>query len=229
MRMIVAFEKTERVRHIGHLDIQRAMQRALRRSGLPVRYSQGFNPHAVLSFASPLPVGVGGAEELMDVALESDVGEAAFAEALTAALPPSLPLRAVRAVDDRFPALMAQLRTAEYEAVFLPCEEARAMARAVPALLGRQSIPAVRRTKSGEKPCDIRPMLHALAAGETPSEIRFTLRVSLTERETLKPDLLLSTLATQAGVALPAYRLRRLRLYGETDHGPKGLLEMCGP
>lgn len=103
------------------------------------------------------------------------------------------------------------------------------MARAVLALLGRQSIPAVRRTKSGEKPCDIRPMLHALAAGETPSEIRFTLRVSLTERETLKPDLLLSTLATQAGVALPAYRLRRLRLYGETDHGPKGLLEMCGP
>lgn len=83
MRMIVAFEKTERVRHIGHLDMQRAMQRALRRSGLPVRYSQGFNPHAVLSFASPLPVGVGGAEELMDVALESDVGEAAFAEALT--------------------------------------------------------------------------------------------------------------------------------------------------
>ena len=70
MRMIVAFNKTEQVRHVGHLDMQRAMQRALRRSDLPIRYSNGFNPHALMSFAMPLPVGVGGDEELFEVGVE---------------------------------------------------------------------------------------------------------------------------------------------------------------
>ena len=65
MRMIVAFEKTEQVRHVGHLDLQRAVNRALRRSGLPIRYSNGFNTHALLSFASPQPLGVSGEEELL--------------------------------------------------------------------------------------------------------------------------------------------------------------------
>ena len=52
--MIAVFEKSERLRHIGHLDIQRAVMRALRRSGLPVSYSKGFNPHILLTFASAL-------------------------------------------------------------------------------------------------------------------------------------------------------------------------------
>ena len=60
MRMMVVFEKGETLRYIGHLDLMRAMQRALRRSGLPIRYSNGFNPHIRLSFAAPLSVGVVG-------------------------------------------------------------------------------------------------------------------------------------------------------------------------
>ncbi len=51
MRAIAVFEKGERLRHIGHLDLMRAMQRALRRSGLPVAYSKGFSPHVIVSFA----------------------------------------------------------------------------------------------------------------------------------------------------------------------------------
>ncbi|MBO4377683.1 MAG: DUF2344 domain-containing protein, partial [Clostridia bacterium] len=45
MKMLVIFEKTKRIRHVGHLDLMRTMQRALRRSGLPVAFSMGFNPH----------------------------------------------------------------------------------------------------------------------------------------------------------------------------------------
>ena len=54
MRMLAVFEKGERIRHIGHLDIQRSVQRGLRRSGLPVAYSNGFNPHILITFASAL-------------------------------------------------------------------------------------------------------------------------------------------------------------------------------
>ena len=80
MRMFVVFEKGERLRHIGHLDIMRTMQRALRRSGLPVSYSKGFNPHILLGFASALSVGAVGENELMEITLDSGKGYAEFLE-----------------------------------------------------------------------------------------------------------------------------------------------------
>ena len=52
--MLLQFQKGDIVRHLGLLDLQRTMQRALRRSGLPVAYSKGFNPHIVMAFASAL-------------------------------------------------------------------------------------------------------------------------------------------------------------------------------
>lgn len=226
MRMIVAFEKTEQVRHIGHLDLMRSMQRALRRSGLPIKYSQGFNPHVVLSFASPLPVGASGAEELMDVAMQADVSIEDFAAQLTPAMADSLPLVRVRIVDDKHPALMAQLKTAEYVALLPQCAETETMAQAIESMLAMEEIIAIRKTKSGEKPCDIRPMIHMLKQCDDGNMNRITFRTSLTEKETLKPDLLLRTLASQAGVDLPQVRLRRIKLYGEQDRLPVPLMEM---
>lgn len=227
MRMIVAFEKTPRIRHLGHLDLMRFMQRALRRSGLPIRYSQGFNPHVLLSFASPLPVGVSGDMELMDVSLDDGVSEAELAEKLGAALPDSLPLRGVRAIDDRHPKLMAILTTAAYEAVLPTNADTQKMAQAVESLLARDEIIAIRKTKSGEKPCDIRPMIHSLSADCEGDVVRFLFRVSLMEKETLKPDLLLKTLAEEAGAVWPQpTQVRRLCLYGEKDRQPVPLMEM---
>lgn len=227
VRMIVAFEKTARVRHLGHLDLMRAMQRALRRSGLPIRYSQGFNPHVVLSFASPLPVGTSGSEELMDVALDADVSTQDFTAQLSVALPESLPMVSVRIVDDRHPKLMAQLETAAYEVVFPISGAAGAMASMVPVLLERAEISAIRKTKSGEKPCDIRPMIHQLSTEQREDLVLFHFRTSLTEKNTLKPALLLQTLSDEAGVMIPADgRIHRVQLLGERDGTPVPLMEM---
>ena len=97
MKMIVVFEKAPRLRHIGHLDLMRAMQRALRRSGLPLRYSQGFNPHILLNLAAPLSVGMPGKREIMEVPLEKNVQPEEFLQKLSAALPQDLPcLSAIR-------------------------------------------------------------------------------------------------------------------------------------
>lgn len=224
MRMIVAFEKTARVRHLGHLDLMRFMQRALRRSGLPIRYSQGFNPHVLLSFASPLPVGVSGQEELMDVPLATEMAEEAFYDTMAAALPNSLPLVRVRAVDDKHPKLMAMLQTAAYDVRIADGEALKGLTGAMAPLLARDEIMAIRKTKSGEKLTDIRPMIHELRPLDTQDGLY--IRVSLTELQTLKPELLLKTLAEQAGIAQPDCRLERLRLYGEADGRPVPLMEL---
>jgi len=225
--MIAAFEKSAQVRFVGHLDLMRAIHRALRRSGLPIRYSQGFNPHVLLSLASPLSVGISGAEELMDVPLLGPLSEAQFVDTLRAAMPASLPLLSARAVDDSHPKLMAMLRTASYAAMFADAPDAaRAMADAIPALLARTEIPAIRRSKKGDAPCDIRPMLHELSATCADGSIAMRFRVSLTERETLKPDLLMSALAEQTGVTAPQPLLHRTGLFGEKAGRPVRLMEM---
>ena len=227
MRMIVAFQKTDQVRHVGHLDLMRTVQRALRRSELPIRYSQGFNPHVVLSFASPLPVGTSGDEELFEVSLATDCKEATFQESLARAMPASLPILRVRAVADTHPKLMASLAMADYRALFANDDAARMMQASIPALLEKQELVALRKTKSGEKPCDIRPMLHQLDAESADENIAFSFRCSLTERETLKPELLLRTLSQIAGVEMPVYRLTRKQLLALENGRAINLMEFA--
>ena len=211
MKMIVVFEKAARLRHIGHLDLMRAMQRALRRSGLPLCYSQGFNPHILLSFAAPLSVGMPGRREIMEVPIAQDMPADAFLSALRAALPPDLPCLSAHPVDDRHPAPMAQLSAAMFEAKLEAVPEG--LAEAIPRFLAQAEIPAVRKTKTGLKPCDIRPMIYALSlAGDT---LRFTL--ALCEKATCKPDLLLDSLFSFAGMPRPRALVTRTHLLGEKD------------
>ena len=215
MRMMAVFAKGERLRHIGHLDIQRAVQRALRRSGLPVAYSKGFNPHILVSFASALSTGAAGERELMDVTLEKEVSPEAFLQAMNRAMPPQMQLCEARLLDDRHPALTQLVTAAAYDIRVLEPEAAARMAAAVPGYLAQEQIMAMRKTKSGEKECDCRPLILSLAAeGDT---LRCVL--VLTERESCKPNMLVTTLAAFAGVEAPRVMVTRRQLLGAGEGG----------
>lgn len=217
MRMLVEFRKDDIVRHLGLLDLQRTMQRALRRSGLPIKYSSGFNPHIVMSFASALSTGIPGDAELLDVSLSGEVTERECLEAMNRVLPPSLPVTRVRLVEDGFPKVMAALRQAEYR-IRLSGEGTDAIVSAIPAFLAETEIMAMRKSKRGEALVNIRPMLHALTAEHSGSEEAvLQARVSFVETATLKPDLLLSSLAAYANAPLPHAEIRRTRLLGEKN------------
>lgn len=217
MRMLVEFRKDDIVRHLGLLDLQRTMQRALRRSGLPIKYSSGFNPHIVMSFASALSTGIPGDAELLDVSLSGEVTERECLEAMNRVLPPSLPVTRVRLVEDGFPKVMAALRQAEYR-IRLSGEGTDAIVAAIPAFLAETEIMAMRKSKRGEALVNIRPMLHALTAEHSGSEEAvLQARVSFVETATLKPDLLLSSLAAYANAPLPHAEIRRTRLLGEKN------------
>ena len=159
MRMMAAFEKGEKLRFIGHLDLMRTMQRALRRSHLPIKYSNGFNPHIRLSFAAPLSVGVAGKREMMEVPVEDGTAPEEFIGKLNACLPPDLQIVSARPVSDEFPTLMSLMAGSEYF-IRLPRSEAadQAAARFADFMALKEYI-AVRRTKSGDADCDIRPFV----------------------------------------------------------------------
>ncbi len=68
----IFFKKTGRMKFISHLDLQRFMIRMIRRSGIPVWYSEGFNPHPYITFALPLSLGFESTYDIMDMRLDDD-------------------------------------------------------------------------------------------------------------------------------------------------------------
>jgi len=207
--MIVVFEKSYPLRHIGHLDLMRAMQRGLRRSGLPIRYSNGFNPHIQLSFASPLSVGVVGLREIMDVPVEGACDPRTFQETLGRALPKALPVRGVRAVEDDFPTLMALVKGSRLRIELPPSPEAQAVAGAFTRFLDARECVTMRKTKSGTNPTDIRPFVTKAGLEET--EAGYTLRCTIVNRPegSLKPSVLMQALRGLAGVDSVPYTAYR--------------------
>ena len=225
--MLLQFQKGDIVRHLGLLDLQRTMQRALRRSGLPVAYSKGFNPHIVMSFASALSSGIPGDAELLDVSLCGETTEEECLTAMNRVLPPSLACSRVRLVDDRFPKVSAALRTAQYRIV-LHGGEAKQLAESIPAFLEQEEIMALRKTKKNETMVNIRPMIHELTAeyDNQADHAVMIARVSFVEQATLKPDLLLEALCTYCSAELPQHEIRRTHLLGEVDGQVVELINM---
>ena len=223
MRMLAVIEKGERIRHIGHLDIQRSVQRGLRRSGLPVAYSNGFNPHILITFASALSTGACGKREIMDVTMAEEVSPEEFLEKMNRAMPPEMQLSEARALDQKHPALMASLRAAAYDLMIRDAEIGARLAEVIPAMMAKDTIPAMRKTKTKLTEVDIKPLILSLR-GE--GNHLFTTLV-LNERESCKPQMLLEALKAAAGIEGEVRMLvTRERLLGEDERGALAPLEM---
>ena len=117
-RLRVTFAKEGPLRWVAHLDLMRTWERAIRRAVLPLSYSQGFSPHAKIALAAPLPVGVEGHGELIDLWLEDALALDDVAKRLAAAMPPGLSITEVRQVSDDLPSMQSCLLAARYEVQF---------------------------------------------------------------------------------------------------------------
>lgn len=207
MRMVMRFGKNARLRFISHLDLQRFYQRALNRSGLPIAFSQGFNPHPVMAFASALALGWTSEYEMLDVKLAVPIGRRKAEEAMRGALPEDLPVLEVKLIDDRASSLMPLVRASDYR-----ISGSGISREMLDDFLARESVMAMRKTKSGEKLVDIRPMALDLRL----EDADLMARLSLTDKDTLKPDLLVRTIT---GTDPEAMRIHRLALLGDGGEG----------
>lgn len=219
MRMMVVFEKGAPLRYIGHLDLMRTVQRALRRSNLPVKYSNGFNPHIRLSFAAPLSVGVIGLRELMEVPVEDGLTESEFVSRMNAALPSCMQIRFCRSVPDDFPALMSLVAGADYRITFEKTEQGVKAARNFAGFMALESYVAQRRTKSGENPCDIRPFVLDGTLEETENEYVIDLRTIATQAGMLKPSLWFDSLCDFAGCTEVSHLIYRRNILAKSKDG----------
>ena len=223
MRALIRFGKQPRLRFISHLDLQRFFQRAVNRTGLPIAWSQGFNPHPVMSFGSALALGWTSEYEVIDIKLSAPRGRKRTEDAGRAALPEDLPVLEVRMVEDRHTAPMALVRMSDY-LVRLEGENAPAILEQIPAFMAEEVVPATKKTKSGEKTINARPLVLSLEPNGPDS---LKTRLMLTESQSIKPELLVELLARMAGVEAPRLHVHRLMLLGvDAEGNPAPLMSL---
>jgi radical SAM-linked protein len=158
----VEYAKTGDLAFLGHLDFQRQFQLVLRRSGLPLAYSKGYHPHPLLKFGPPLPVGVAGECEALDVALAAACPDAA--DRLRAAVPAGLEIRRVQVVGAHAPTAIDRfVSRCTYRAALPPVTEggptAEELASASDAFLASEEWSMVRQRPKGDIEIDVRPLV----------------------------------------------------------------------
>lgn len=165
----VFYEKKGRAKYISHLDFTRCMQRALKRAGIPVWYSQGFNPHMYLSFALPLALGYESECEVMDLRLTVPMDFEEMKNRLNQVLPPDI--RVLRAaLQQNKPQTIVK---ALYQ-ITLAGEQAGEAGKAFDGFIEQESILVMKRTKKGPKEVDIRPDFEMVSKTEEPGSVVYT-------------------------------------------------------
>lgn len=206
----ICFSKDGAMRFIGHLDLLRLFQRAIKRSGLPVAYSAGFNPHQLISFAMPLPIGHSGTAEYTDVEFLYPLDDIIFP--LATQLPNGLQIISVRQLRHEERAAAALTAAAMYEIEF---PNPINLEKRVSEILSEKSIVIEKKTKSGVGAADIRPDIIRLHVKE---KTLFAMLASGSARN-LKPELLVKYIYGDTEYNPFSIKYKRVEIFRDTPDG----------
>ena len=209
-KLRLRFKKTGRAVYISHLDLMQTMQRAFFRAGLPLRYSEGFNPHPLISIALPLSVGTASECELMDFRLKEDTDLLTLPARLTAVMPEGI--ESLEAYE--FTRKAAELKWLRVRGVFEYDErDAASLLPALQDFFASDSIVITRKTKRGEGESDIRPAIREISFSSEGNDAVLEAVISAQE-PTLKPELLADALRQLAPALSPDFaKFTRLETY----------------
>ncbi len=178
----VRFTKTGKMRFLSHHDLMRMFDRALRRSGLPLRMTEGYNPHPIVAFPTALGLGIESLDEVLEFELSSWTAPRQIEKAFGEQLPEGVSLRSCEVFDRKERSHIAYV---EFE-VEVPGQGAGLPER-ITAFLALKACPVERVSDKGSKTVEIRQYVMAAdAEGD-----RVFLRVRITDQGTAKPEEIL--------------------------------------
>jgi radical SAM-linked protein len=185
----VRFSKLGRMRFLSHHDLMRLFERALRRSGLPLRMTEGYNPHPIMAFPTALGLGIESADEILEVELTSWVAPRQIEKVLREQLPEGVGVASVEAFDHK---KRCYVDYVEYEATAPPAR-LEGIDERVRGFLALKECPVVRSSDKGSKTVDVRK--YAMAVEIEGGTVY--LRVRVTDQGTAKPEEILRSIGLQ--------------------------------
>ncbi len=184
----ITFSKKGPLVFISHLDLAHTFVRAFNRAGLPLRYSEGFNPHPKLVFALPLSVGMAGENEMCDVGLKSDMDKDEFEEKIRAVMPPHITIKSVREAAGKF----KNVKSAEY---LYTLPDTVGICDGIRKFLSKDNITVTKKTKSGEKNINIKPQIFSFHAAEIDGSTELVFCVDASSEGYLNPEYIIRALS----------------------------------
>lgn len=193
MRYLIKFSKESEIKFVAHLDFMRTIQRMMKRSGLPVEYSKGFNPHINLSLAQPLAVGVYSSGDYMDAGFAEDIDENIVKEKLNASAPMGIKVFEVTKIKDELNKKvfksMAAIDAAKY-CIKIKYDNIDSLNSDMENLLSLQMWNTIKKTKSGESEVDIKAQIKEFKYEIVDNRLVINTVVCCGSRENLSAELL---------------------------------------
>ncbi|MCL2166758.1 MAG: TIGR03936 family radical SAM-associated protein [Clostridiales bacterium] len=205
MKIRICYEKTEAGRYLSHLDLARTMERSLRRAKAPLAFSEGFNPHVRMAFASALAVGVTGRREYVDVELAGRVHIPSFSRSLQEAFPSALAFVIADEIQGGGKALSAIINIAVYRISFaLPQTEPEKVRAGIEAVLAADELWRKPKQKPGKKTVpakEVRGLIRKIEILSEEEEGKFILEAELMMKADgqLRPQELWEMIASAGG------------------------------
>lgn len=217
-RLRVRFGRSEEVSLISHLDLMRFWERALRRAGIPLAYSQGFSPHPRISMAAPLALGVTSEAELMDVYLSRWIAPQSFLPGLRRQMGPGIQVLEASAIPVNVPSLQSQVRFAEYRVVVDKAAVPADIGAEVGRFLEAKSLMWQHTRDTGVRSYDLRSLVKSLwVAGERNGEVSLGMVLRCDPGGAGRPEQVTAAL----GFAGPPRSIHRTKLVLETQMEPR--------
>ena len=217
MKVRIKFKKTGIMKFIGHLDVMRYFQKVNRRAGVDIAYSGGFSPHQIMSFASPLGVGLTSEGEYMDIEVGHTDSSKESIRRLNAVMAEGIDVLSYRELPEKSQNAMSSVAAADYTVSF---REGMG-----PALLSADTVgphpdtdwqnklldfynqPSVfitKKTKKSEREVDLKPHIHELSF---PSDDTVFMRLTAGSAENIKPELVMEAFFSSIGQEMKPHAL----------------------
>jgi radical SAM-linked protein len=203
------FSKTGKMRFVGHLDLLKIFQRAVKRSRLPIAYSKGFNPHQIMGFAVPLPLGMESIAECIDIELEEEIDTQVIKDFLTETLPTGMDIIYVRKFHENEKSAAALITAADYEITLdFNMENPQLV---LDEMLSQEELLIEKKSKRTTKTIDIKKNIFDIKVVENDGFTKLKVKISTGSAENLKPDLLVNYIYSYTNREFKFYEIKYLR------------------
>lgn len=218
MKIRIKYAKTGVLRYIGHLDVMRYFQKAIRRAGLDVAYSQGYSPHQLITFAAPLGLGVTSEGEYFDAEMNSLTSSEDMVTRLNATMAPGMEVKDIVQLKEGAKTAMAVVAASDY---LITCWEGYGdihdFTDVLDAFYSQERIEVVKVSKTKETQMDIKPFIYKLEAGEN----GIYMLLSTGSVDNIKPELVMEGFChyLNRDYQKLAFRVHRLETYMRNEAG----------
>ena len=205
MKIRIKFRKWGSMKFIGHLDMMRYFQKVMRRADVDIRYSEGFSPHQIMSFAAPLGVGITSDGEYLDIEVHSTKSSEEMIADLNATMVDGVDIIGYVALPDDAKPAMSIVAAADYvlsykEGYEVPFTVEEWKTHIEELFTSQDSFTIMKKTKKSEREVDLKPLVYAFDVIEVDDKPAFYINVSTGSVNNIKPELLLSSVYEKLGL-----------------------------